>query len=179
MVAAALPVLAGATTLVCRQALDDAVAGQHAPIDGEVPADHKGTHGGILLGQAIRFVCQICLVLAAVDQDQARIPTSVPVALVHGILPPTTPAETYSEAFALAMCSLSSSSSSKCPIPRASWASLPSLSHSSHRRGAGGSRMVPRECACQPNLEPAFSPTIRDGRAVTRIPGSTRARKLR
>jgi hypothetical protein len=32
------------------QALDDAIAGQHAPIDREVPADHKGTHGCVLLG---------------------------------------------------------------------------------------------------------------------------------
>jgi len=48
----AASVLAAADGLT-RQTLKDAVAGQHAPIDGEVAAHHKGTHGGVLLGQHV------------------------------------------------------------------------------------------------------------------------------
>lgn len=65
--AATLPSLA--TGLVRRQALDDTIAGKHAAIDREVPADHKGTHGCVFLGQGASFVCEICLVLAPIDQD--------------------------------------------------------------------------------------------------------------
>lgn len=43
--------LSSATALCWgREALDNAIAGQHASVDGEVSADHKGTHGGIFLG---------------------------------------------------------------------------------------------------------------------------------
>lgn len=38
-----------AAGIIGRQALDDPVAGEHAPIDREVPADHEGTHGCVLL----------------------------------------------------------------------------------------------------------------------------------
>lgn len=65
MAAAALPVLA--VGLVRGKPLDDAVAGQHATIDAEVPAYHKGTHGRILTSQLIRFVSQVGLVLAPID----------------------------------------------------------------------------------------------------------------
>jgi hypothetical protein len=44
---------AAAAGLGSRQALDDAVAGQHAPVDGKVAAHHKGTHGGVLLGEHV------------------------------------------------------------------------------------------------------------------------------
>jgi hypothetical protein len=81
--------------IVSWQALDDAVAGKHASIDREVSADHKSTHGCILLGQAAGFVCKIRLVLAAIDQNQASIAARVAVALVHGVHPPTTPAKAF------------------------------------------------------------------------------------
>jgi len=45
-----------AAGLVGRQALDDAVARQHAAIDGEVAADHEGAHGRVLLRERVRFV---------------------------------------------------------------------------------------------------------------------------
>lgn len=35
------------------EALDHAITGKHAPIDGEVPANHEGSHRGILLSQDI------------------------------------------------------------------------------------------------------------------------------
>lgn len=89
--AAALPVLA--IGLVCRQPLDNAIAGQHATIDAEVPAHHEGTHGRVLACQLIRFVRQVGLVLAPVDQDQARVATGFPVTLVCGLFPPTPLAE--------------------------------------------------------------------------------------
>lgn len=31
------------------EALDDAIAGKHASVDGKVPAHHEGSHGGVLL----------------------------------------------------------------------------------------------------------------------------------
>lgn len=43
--------LSSATALRCGgETLDNAVAGQHASVDGEVAADHEGTHGGVFLG---------------------------------------------------------------------------------------------------------------------------------
>lgn len=64
------------------QPLNDAVAGEHPTVDREVAAHHKGTHGGVLLRQEIRFVREIRLVLPAVHEDQAREATSITVALV-------------------------------------------------------------------------------------------------
>lgn len=81
------------STLISWQALNDAVAGQHAAIDREVPAHHKGTHGGVFLGQIVGFVCKIGLVLAAIDQNQASVAVHVVEAVVHGIHPPTAPAK--------------------------------------------------------------------------------------
>lgn len=78
--------------IIGRETLDDAVAGKHASIDGKVPAYHKGPHGRIFLGQGVRFVCKICLVLAAVHQNQACVATRISVTLVRRVLPPTTSA---------------------------------------------------------------------------------------
>ena len=79
------------------EALDDSIPGEHAPVDREVPADHEGPHGGILLGQSIRFVSQVCLVLAAIDKDQAGIATGIAVAFVRRVLPTPSPAQTCRE----------------------------------------------------------------------------------
>jgi len=79
--------LAAAARVLSRQALDDAVAGQHASVDREVATDHKGTHGGVLLSKNVRLVGEIRLVLAAVDQDKTSVAAVVPVALVHGVCP--------------------------------------------------------------------------------------------
>lgn len=73
--------------------LNDSIAGQHASIDGKVPADHKSTHGGILLGQDIRFVGQVCLVLATIHQHETSEATWVAVTLVRRVCPSTAPAE--------------------------------------------------------------------------------------
>lgn len=90
---AALPVFAGC--LICWQSLNDAVPGEHAAIDGEVPADHKGPHGRILLGKGVRFVREIGLILATVHKHQAGIAIGIAVALVHGIPPPTPAAKAF------------------------------------------------------------------------------------
>ncbi len=81
--------------IIGRETLDDAIAGKHAPIDGEVPADHEGSHRGVLLGQGIRFVRNVCLIFPAIDQDETCVPAGVPVALVGRVLPPTAPAQAY------------------------------------------------------------------------------------
>ena len=39
--------------VIGREPLDDAIAGEHAAIDGEVPAHHERPHGGVLLGQGV------------------------------------------------------------------------------------------------------------------------------
>lgn len=72
--------------------LHNSIAGEHPTINRKVPAHHEGPHGGVLLGEAIRFVCQICLVLAAVDQDQASVATRITVAFVCRVLPPSSSA---------------------------------------------------------------------------------------
>lgn len=99
--AAALAVAAGrlaatsllAVGLVCRKTLDNTVPGQHAAVDGKVPAHHESTHGGVLLGQHVRCVCKIRLILAAVHENQASVTAAVTVTLVHRVLPSTTPAK--------------------------------------------------------------------------------------
>lgn len=90
-VATALPVLA--IGFVCWQALDDAVAGQHATIHREVPADHEGAHRRVLACQLVRFVRQIRLVLPPVDQHQAGVPARVPEHVVGGLFPSAAVAE--------------------------------------------------------------------------------------
>lgn len=82
-----------AASLVRRQALDDPVAGKHAAIDREVPANHKGTHGRILLRQGVGLVLQISLVLPPIHQDEARVAIGIAVAFIRGVMPPTPPAE--------------------------------------------------------------------------------------
>lgn len=91
---ATLPVLAAAGGLVCGQALDDAVPGQHASIDGEVATDHESTHGSILLGQRVRLVRIVRLVLATVDKHETDVPFGVPITLIHGVQPAPSSAET-------------------------------------------------------------------------------------
>lgn len=90
-VTAALPMLP--VGLVRRQTLDDPVAGQHAIVDGEAPAHHERTHGGVLPRQLVRLVRQIRLVLPPVDQYQARVPRGLPVAFVGGLCPSAALAE--------------------------------------------------------------------------------------
>lgn len=90
-VAAALSVLA--IGLVRWQTLDDAVAGQHAAIHREVPADHEGTHCRVLSRQLVRFVRQIRLVLASVNQHKASVPASVPEHVVRRLFPSAPVAE--------------------------------------------------------------------------------------
>lgn len=80
---------------VVREPLYDTVADEHAAVDREVPANHEGPHGGVLLGQAVRLVGQIRLVLASIDQDQAGVAIGVPVNLVGRVLPPPSPAQAY------------------------------------------------------------------------------------
>lgn len=100
--AAALAVAAGclaaspllAVGLVCRKTLDNTVPGQHATVDGKVSAHHERTHGGVLLGQHVRCVCKIRLILATVHENQASVTAAVTVTLVHRVLPSTTPAKT-------------------------------------------------------------------------------------
>lgn len=75
------------------QPLYNAVAGEHTTIDGEVAADHKGAHGGVFLGQDIRFVGEVGLVLAAVDEDETREAAVVTVALVRRVYPTSAPAQ--------------------------------------------------------------------------------------
>ena len=59
--------LSSTAVVRCGEALDDAVAGQHTSVDGEVAADHKGTHGGVFLSEHVGLIGQIRLVFAAVD----------------------------------------------------------------------------------------------------------------
>ena len=89
---ASLPVAAAG--FIDRESLDDAVSGQHPTIHGKVPAHHKCTHGGVLLGQDIRLVREVRLVFAAVHKDVAGVAAGVTVALVHGVSPSSAAAET-------------------------------------------------------------------------------------
>lgn len=77
-----------------RESLDDSVAGEHAAVDGEVPADHEGAHGGVLLGQDVGLVGEIRLVLTPVYEDEAGEAIDVSVQLVGGIRPASSSAET-------------------------------------------------------------------------------------
>jgi hypothetical protein len=77
-----------------REALDNAIAGQHTTVDREVATHHEGAHGRVLLGQEVRLVRQVCLVFASVDEDQTRVPFTIPAALVRGIHPTSASAET-------------------------------------------------------------------------------------
>ena len=89
--------LVAALGLPGRKPLNDAVAGQHAAIDGELPAHHEGSHSSILLSQDIRFVGKVRLVLAAIDQHEARVAAVVTVALVRRVRPSATTAEAWKE----------------------------------------------------------------------------------
>lgn len=87
--------LALAARLGGGHALNDAVASQHAAVDGEVAADHKGTHGGVLLGEVARLVEIVGLVLAAVDEDVACVAPRLLVTFVRGVDPTPALAKTY------------------------------------------------------------------------------------
>lgn len=56
-----------AGVIVGRKSLDNAVASKHAAVDGKVAADHECAHRGVFLGQQIRLICQVGLVLASID----------------------------------------------------------------------------------------------------------------
>lgn len=86
---------ASAGVIAGRQSLDDPVAGEHASIDGKVTAHHEGTHGSVLLSQHIRLVCEVRLILTAVDQHEAGVATVTTVTLVHGVGPSSSPAEAF------------------------------------------------------------------------------------
>lgn len=86
-------VSSAASGVIRRKALDNAVAGEHAAVDGEVAADHEGTHGGILLGQSIGLVGQVGLVFAAVDEDMACEAAGVTRAFVGWVHPSAAPAK--------------------------------------------------------------------------------------
>lgn len=93
VVMASLPV--AAARFVGRQSLHDAVSNNHSAVDRKVPADHKGTHGGIFLGEDIRLVRKIRLILPAVHKDVAGVAARATVAFVHGVSPSTTAAKTF------------------------------------------------------------------------------------
>lgn len=59
--------LGAASRLSGRKPLNDAIAGQHATVHGEVAAHHEGTHGGVFLGQRVGLIREIRLILASVD----------------------------------------------------------------------------------------------------------------
>lgn len=80
-----------------REPLDDAVTSQHTTIDRELTTHHEGSHGSILLSQDIRFVGQIRLVLATVDQHEACEAAGVAIARVRRIRPSAAPAEAWKE----------------------------------------------------------------------------------
>jgi hypothetical protein len=89
-----VPPPVSATALIGRQPLDDAVARQHTSVDGKVAAHHEGTHRRVLLRQAVGFVGEIGLVLPAVDEHQTGEAGRVPVRLVQGVSPSSTPTQT-------------------------------------------------------------------------------------
>jgi hypothetical protein len=89
-----VPPPVSATALIGRQPLDDAVARQHTSVDGKVAAHHEGTHRRILLRQAVRLVGKIGLVLSAVNEHQTGEAGRVPVRLVQGVSPSSTPTQT-------------------------------------------------------------------------------------
>lgn len=76
-----------------REALDNSVAGKHAAVDGEVSAHHEGAHGRILLGEEVRLIGEIRLVLPAIDENKTSVASWITVALVHGVRPSSAPAE--------------------------------------------------------------------------------------
>lgn len=80
-----------------REALHNSIPGKHSAIYGEVPAYHEGPHSCVLLGKSVRFVREIRLVLASIDQNEAGVAIVVTVAFVRRVLPPSSPAETYEE----------------------------------------------------------------------------------
>jgi hypothetical protein len=93
-----------------RETLDNAVPSKHASVHGEVAADHKGSHSGILLSQRIRLVCKIGLVLAAIDQDVACVPVHLAIQTVRRILPTAAAAETWREKESVSASSLRNTS---------------------------------------------------------------------
>lgn len=69
-----VPSPVSATAFTGRQSLDNAIAGEHTPIDGEVTADHESPHRCVFLSQSIGFIGKIRLVFPAIDEDQTSVP---------------------------------------------------------------------------------------------------------
>ena len=88
--------LVSATTLIGRQSLDNTVTCQHTSIDRKIAAHHEGTHSRILLSQPIGFVCEIRLVLPAIDQHQTGVARGASVGLIQGVSPTSTSTQTCS-----------------------------------------------------------------------------------
>ncbi len=83
-----------AAALIRRQALDNAIARQHPPIDRKVAAHHKGPHGRVLLRQPIGFVGEVGLGLPPIDEDQAGEARGTAIRFVQGISPTAASTET-------------------------------------------------------------------------------------
>lgn len=77
------------------KSLNNAVASKHAAIYGEIPAHHESTHSSIFLGQNVRFIGKIRLVFTPIDKNKAGEATGVSIALIRGVCPSTSSAETY------------------------------------------------------------------------------------
>lgn len=77
--------------------MDDAVASEHAAVDGEVSADHKGTHSSVLLGKHSRLVREVSLVLATVDKDQTGVSAVVFIAFIGRVGPSAAAAEAWDQ----------------------------------------------------------------------------------
>ena len=77
------------------EALDNTISRQHASIHRKVAAHHESTHCCVFLREDTRFIREVGLILAAVDQHQACESTRVSVALVGGVGPSSTTAQAY------------------------------------------------------------------------------------
>jgi len=83
------------TGLHHRQALHNTVVGKHAHVGRELLADSEGVHSCILLSQYVGHVSKICLILPAIDKDEASESTASLVDFVHWISPASSSAEIF------------------------------------------------------------------------------------
>lgn len=83
------------TALVRRQTLNDTITCQHSSVDGEVAANHEGAHCCVLLSQTVRLVCEIGLVLPAINEYETGEAGGAAVSLVEGVSPPSAAAEAW------------------------------------------------------------------------------------
>lgn len=65
----------------------------HAIVDGEIPANQIGAHGGVFAGHNLGLVDFVALVLAVVDAYHAGVPCAVLVDLIAWFGPMTAAAE--------------------------------------------------------------------------------------